>query len=198
MSRGPEDDRSLTDLDRTLARVRFTPRASLGPELVGRARTALAGLPRRMEWWRRTLGLASAVMLLGVGGLGVRSLLLGPAHLLTVDRCCQDLDGDGPADDGLLVVSDGGEGVRSLSIYEDQNHNGHYTPGDPIRFHRDGGDAGLAAPSGPMSTRAFCCADYDGGGLEDDGLIVVAHDPGDIAMAAIFEAGSAVKRRQLR
>ncbi len=128
----------------------------------------------------------------------MRSLLFRPASLLTVDRCCQDLDGEGPADDGLLVVSDRGEGVRSLSIYEDQNHSGQYSPGDPIRFHRAGGDTGLASPGGAMRTRAFCCADYDGGGLQDDGLIVVAHDPGEIAMAAIFEAGSAVKRRQLR
>jgi hypothetical protein len=180
------DRDDLDRLDALLRAVRFEPRASLGAEVRGRWRRGEEVAPAGREG-RRVAGLVVAALLLGLAlGAGwwwtARSL-----HGLTIDRCCQDLDGGGAADDGLLVVSSGGTAVERLSIYEDRDGSRSYTPGDSLRFVRAGAPA-LAAPlDSGARTVEFCCLDYDGGGPSDDALLVVGQPPDIISLAAIYE-----------
>ncbi len=181
----PDRD-ELERLDALLRTVRFEPRASLGAEVRGRWRRGeLAPVGPRLDP-RRTAGLVATALLLGLG-LAALWRLTRPVQGLTVDRCCQDLDGGGADDDGLLVISSGGTAVERLSIYEDRDGSRSYTPGDSLRFMR----AGAPALTGPLASGArtveFCCLDYDGGGLSDDALLVVGRPPDVISMAAIYE-----------
>ena len=176
---------ALGDLDRRLQDLRFEPRASLGPEILGRWRRGER--PRPPVDHRRTPriavgGLAALVCLAVVLWLFV----LAPRRQLTVDRCCQDLDGGGDADDGIVVVSQQGVTVRYLKIYEDLDRSGGYTPGDAVRFLRQGAPV-LAGPFEGTRTAEFCCMDYDGGGASDDALVVMGRPPDRISMAAIYE-----------
>lgn len=50
-------------------------------------------------------------------GLPVREESI-PAGLTTIRHCCQDFDGGGPADDGLLVVATPPDRVHTAAIYE--------------------------------------------------------------------------------
>jgi hypothetical protein len=176
--------RDPRDVERLLEAVRFEPRPSLGPELMGRYRRGEAPPvtrrgPHRLPGFGFFLALAS-MLVLQVADV--------PSRITVVDRCCQDLDGGGPADDGLLVVTRWGTTVTRLAIYEDVDGSGNYTPGDPIRFDR-GEEVVL---SGPLTegefTREFCCLDFDGGGRHDDALVVVGTAPDRITMAAIYES----------
>jgi hypothetical protein len=133
------------------------------------------------------LGLSAAIAILGAGlVVGWRTRVVSMRHL-TVDRCCQDLDGGGGADDGLLVVTGQGDAVDRLAIYEDRDGSHSLTAGDSIRFVR----TGALSVTGPIGSGArtaeFCCRDYDGGGPSDDALVVVGHPPDQISMAAIYE-----------
>jgi hypothetical protein len=138
--------------------------------------------------WRRLLGVVGVVMLLGLGLFIFWALLLRPIGFVTVDRCCQDLDGGGDPDDGLLVETKKGVTVRRLAVYEDTDRSGGFTPGDVIRFDRNG----RLRVAGPLVAGArtieFCCLDYDGGGPSDDALLIVGLPPDRITMAAIYEA----------
>nr|MBP9200825.1 hypothetical protein [Gemmatimonadales bacterium] len=107
-----------------------------------------------------------------------------------IDHCCQDLDGGGDADDGLMVMARRGTEVRQLAIYEDRDGSRTFTPGDAIRFDRTGRPA-VTAPLLPgIITTEFCCLDFDGGGPSDDALVVMGLPPDRISMAAIYERGA--------
>lgn len=174
----------LGDLDRALGAVRFEPRASLGAELLGRFqrgdRPGEKG-PRRRVW---LMGIAAGIAL-GLAGLWL--LAPGRTGTVTVDRCCQDLDGGGNDDDGLLVVTERGTMVRSLIVYEDRDASHSYSPGDVVRFRREG----KMVLAGPIEVGArtieLCCLDYDGGGPSDDALVIVGRPPDRITLAAIYE-----------
>ena len=190
----PPDD--LRELERRLQDIGFEPRASLGPEIRGRwsrGEMPRAAPPRRP----RVVVLAGAAALLGLGAVALWLVALHPARQLTVDRCCQDLDGGGDADDGVVVVSRSGVTVQYLKIYEDLDRSGGYTPGDPVRFLRQGVPT-LTGPLDGVRTAEFCCLDYDGGGPSDDALVVMGHPPDRISMAAIYERRNTDSPAQLR
>jgi len=187
MTDRPDD---LAALDAMLRAVEFQPRDSLGAELTGRMRhpTPEPTPPSRAGRLRRVLGLS------GISALLLGSLYWGAGRpepgTPLVDRCCQDLDGGGDEDDGLVVVPAAGKTVSRLAIYEDRDGSHSYTPGDAVRFER------LGAPSlngalgvGPL-TREFCCLDYDGEGESDDALLIVGLPPDRISLAAIYEHGN--------
>ncbi|MFN8652263.1 MAG: hypothetical protein U0133_10205 [Gemmatimonadales bacterium] len=183
----------LDDLDRTLRGVRFEPRASLEAEIRGRAAHGeLPPTPARPV--TRRLLAAAAVVLVAAGFGGWQ--LLGP-HAVTVDHCCQDLDGGGTADDGVLILSRAGSSVQGLRIYEDRDQSGGFSPGDEIRFLRGSNPAVTGSVNG-LETREFCCLDYDGGGPSDDALVVMGRAPDRITMAAIYERRSTGGSVQLR
>lgn len=177
----------LDELDRSLREIRFTPRASLEAEIRGRA--ARGEQPPVSRWHRPR---RSALLAAGIGGLLVTAALgheftRGPSPR-TIDHCCQDLDGGGDADDGLLVTSVKGVAVRRLAIYEDRDASRSFSPGDSIRFQRQSAPVFLGPIQGVL-TREYCCLDYDGGGPDDDALVVMGLPPDRITMAAIVERG---------
>ena len=176
-----------TNLDQVLQRIRFTPRSSLGAEIVGRWRRGERARAERGGWFRNLRRLSMAGGLFGLGVVVVWLFAPQPAPLLTVDRCCQDLDGGGDRDDGVLVVTDRGSDVKRLAIYEDRDDTESYTRGDMIRFQRDGSPGSAEPIADGARTARFCCLDYDGGGPKDDALLVIGVPPGQISMAAIYE-----------
>ena len=176
----------LEALDRSLAGIRFQPRAALGPEIEGRLRRGEAPHePGRWQLSRRARvagGLAASILLLA--GLAV---YLRPTPSVVVDRCCYDLDGGGVEDDGVLVVAERDARVHRLQVYEDRDRSRHASAGDVIRLDR--GDApaiGTGVPNGLVTTR-HCCIDLDGGGPSDDALLVIGVPPDRVIMAAIYE-----------
>jgi hypothetical protein len=178
----PDD---LRDLDRALRAVRFEPRASLGPEITGRAGR---GESPCTPPGRGRRGLAAAAAL----AVGLAAVLLGLPSLrrgapVTVDRCCYDLDGGGAADDGIRVVARRDAEVQRLWIYEDLDRSGGLTPGDVVRLERGGAPSLTEAGAGGLVTREHCCVDFDGGGPADDGLLVIGVPPDRVLMAAIYE-----------
>jgi hypothetical protein len=182
VSRLPDD---LRDLDRALRAVRFEPRASLGPEIAGRAGRGEAPRLRPRPGMH---GLAAAAAL----AAGLAAVLLGLPVLrrgssVTVDRCCYDLDGGGAADDGIRVVAHRDAEVQRLWIYEDQDRSGGLTPGDVVRLERGGAPALAETGTGGLVTREHCCVDFDGGGPADDGVLVIGVPPDRVLMAAIYE-----------
>ncbi|MDX2193788.1 MAG: hypothetical protein NW201_10575 [Gemmatimonadales bacterium] len=190
---GERDDLppELRDLERALQGVRFEPRPSLAPEVIGRVRRGEA--PALPEWrpaWRRwpfvagggALVLAAAALLLVLG-----------APSRTIDRCCFDLDGEGKADDGVVIERER-DGVRSLLIYEDRRGARRYHAESPVRFRRDASPAVSAPEGAELVTVDLCCADYDGDGPDDDGLLV-AHADGRIRMAALYDTRDGTMRR---
>jgi hypothetical protein len=179
----PED---LNGLDRMLRQIRFSPRGSLGAEILGRSRRGEVAAASRVRGIRYVLGLPMAGGLVALGLL-LFWLLAPPIGLLTVDRCCQDLDGGGDADDGLLVVSEAGNQVKRLAIYEDRDGSRSFTAADEVRFQRNGSLSSAGPIADGARTTRFCCLDYDGGGPDDDALLVIGVPPGQISMAAIYE-----------
>ncbi|MEP6572642.1 MAG: hypothetical protein ABJD11_08095 [Gemmatimonadota bacterium] len=177
----------LEDLDRFLSSIRFHPRASLEPEIFGRWRRGEAPGNARRSWLRGALGVSGLVVLLTAGIFGVVRPRLWPSTH-QVDRCCQDLDGGGVADDGILVLADASDNVERLTLYEDRDLSGTFSAGDSLRFTRHGVLDTVGAQGADMTTTEFCCADYDGDGPTDDALIVM-HDRTGISMAAIYEHG---------
>ena len=192
MKHQPDDlpPSGLDDLDRALRAIRPEPRSSLGPEIAGRA--ARGEQPRRSARSRAArLGSIAAVVAVLCAALargGYAPPLDAFAATATIDRCCQDLDGEGKADDGLLVESVGRHRVRHLMVYEENDSDHAWTPGEGIRFVRDGQPAfSTAVAPESLVTREFCCSDYDGGGDADDGVLVVASRSGDVLLAALFD-----------
>lgn len=180
-------------LDRELRQVGFTPRASLGPEIRGRA--ARGEVPRRSYREPRIRS-----MMVGTAALVVITLAGWQVYRnrsVSVDHCCQDLDGGGSPDDGVLIVTRAGVAVEDLRIYEDLDRSGGYTLGDPVRFLR-GSAPGVSGPIAGSETREYCCLDYDGGGPSDDALVVVGRPPDRITMAAIYERTAPGAQAKLR
>ena len=185
MSQKPRLPEELSELDAALSRIRFRPRASLGPEVIGRLRRverskgAASSRLRRPSLWAIAAGLLIATT--GAGWLADR------ARGTTVDHCCYDFDGGGPADDGVLVVSTRGEAVRRITIYEDRDGSRSLTPSDVVRFDRGSRLAVAAGPSEGAITARHCCSDLDGGGSADDGLLVVTIPPDRVRLVGLYE-----------
>jgi hypothetical protein len=163
---------NLRDLDRKLRSVRFGPRASFGPELLGRLRRRDQPVGRGQVSLRRQLATAAGAVL---------------AAWVPVDRCCYDLDGGGDTDDGVLVLAERDDRVHRLRVYEDLDGSRSFTPADLVRLDRGATPAvhGLAGEG--IVTIEQCCLDFDGGGPSDDGLLVMGVPPDRVLMAAIYE-----------
>lgn len=175
----------LADLDRGLRQLDFEPRASLGPEIDGRHRHGehLRVPGRRPGWHRSLLLVPAAVVVLAIAWVAIG----GPGQETTIDRCCLDLDGGGLADDGVRVVVQAHERVRQLLVYEDRDATRSFTATDTVRFAR-GPSLTLSGPppAGALTSR-HCCADYDGGGLRDDGLLILGLPPDRLLMVGLYE-----------
>jgi hypothetical protein len=184
MTEMPDD---LRELDRQLRSVRFGSRASFGPELLGRLRRGDTPHGSR-KGFRRHL-LAAAVVVLSAGG-ALALANLGAGGAVTVDRCCYDLDGGGDADDGILVLAERDARVHRLRVYEDRDGSGSYTPADLVRLDRRGVPAVHGLAGARVVTIERCCLDFDGGGPDDDGLLVIGVPPDRVLMAAIYETGA--------
>lgn len=188
MSEMPDE---LKDLDQKLRSVRFGPRASFGPELLGRLRRAdkPSGSPPSTFRWH--LASAAAAVLTAATALALTNFgPLAGSDAVTVDRCCYDLDGGGEADDGVLIVAERDAGVHRLRVYEDLDSSGSYTLADLVRLDR-GKELALHGPAGEgLITTEQCCLDFDGGGPDDDGLLVIGVPPDRVLMAAIYETGA--------
>jgi hypothetical protein len=182
----------LRDLDRALRGVGFRPRASLGPELLGRLRLGErpegAAPPRRH---RPALAAVAATLILGAGA----ALVLGSPGSVVVDRCCYDLDGGGDADDGVVVFAKRDARVHQLRIYEDLDGSAGFSAGDLVRFDRSGSPAMHGASVAGLVTIEHCCLDFDGGGPADDGLLVIGVPPDRVVMAAIYERPAGAEGR---
>ena len=174
----------LRELDRRLRGIAFTPRASLGPEILGRVRrgepAAGASPPRRR---RQALATVTAALLAATAG----AILLRATGSVTVDRCCYDLDGGGDADDGVLVLAERDARVHHLRIYEDIDRSRSFTESDLVRLDRGASPAMHHAATGGLVTIEHCCVDFDGGGPADDGLVIIGVPPDHVVMAAIYE-----------
>ncbi len=196
----PELPDDLRKLDAQLRAISFEPRASLAPEVRARASRTTDEDRSPAQKVRLLLGITGGGLIValvaaafaignrdrGVGGLGIAR---------TVDHCCRDLDGGGSADDGILILTSKGEAVRRLLIYEDGDGTGSYSEGDLIRFHRGATPVIAKQISERTIIHHQCCMDYDGGGHNDDGLIVVGVPPDIVLMAAIYETGGDRGRR---
>ena len=174
----------LRELDRRLRGIAFAPRASLGPEILGRVRRgerpAGASPPRRR---RQALATITAALLAATAG----AILLRATGSVTVDRCCYDLDGGGDADDGVLVLAERDARVHHLRIYEDLDRSRSFTESDLVRLDRGASPAMHRAATGGLVTIEHCCVDFDGGGPADDGLVIIGVPPDRVVMAAIYE-----------
>jgi len=177
----------VEDMDRLLRSIRFSPRASLGPELWGAMAGGgtLHGESRHSPWL--VMAFLAAMLALAAAIAGFWTRVVPNFRLSTIDRCCFDLDGGGTADDGIAIITRAGENVRHLTIYEDRDHSGTLTPADTVRFSR--GREPIVTPvlSAGLGVKKLCCLDYDGGGKSDDGLLIIGRAPDLIAAAAIFE-----------
>ncbi len=184
-------------MDRALHGVGFRPRASLGPEVLGRVRrgerSEEAARPGR---GRRGLAaaVAAAVLTLAAGA----AVLTGTRDVVAVDRCCYDLDGGGNADDGVLVNGERDARIHQLRIYEDRDHSGSYSAADVVRLDRGDSPAMYQALAGGLVTIERCCLDFDGGGPADDGLLVLGVPPDRVVMAAIYERPADAGGRRVR
>jgi hypothetical protein len=175
------------DLDALLGRIQFRPRASLEGEVVGRWARGDRPTPNPAPVRARLVWLGVMLLVLGAVLYLVQSEFGGLAQVRTVDRCCEDFDGGGDRDDGMLVVSKAGSQVQRLAIYEDRDGSRSYTDGDALRFDRSGLPSLQRPYTAGMRTFELCCQDYDGGGPADDAVVIMALPPDRIAMAAIYE-----------
>ena len=180
----PED---LRGLHQALGSIRFRPRTSLEAEIAGRARRGGQwkgdARPRRVR--RRLAALAAAAVLAVATGVGWAGW---SRSVVSVDRCCYDLDGGADPDDGVLVLARRNEQVRRVAVYEDRDDSRSFTRGDLIRFSRGAAPTLVADAAGDLVTIRHCCLDFDGGGPADDGLLVVGVPPDRVMMVALYEA----------
>ena len=178
-------DPHFVETERLLVGLSFSPRASLGPEIVGRVRHG--ELPRgaptqpRSAALRSVLGIAAGIVLVvSAGALTWKTV--GPPVL--IDSCCQDLDGGGTADDGFVLEARGRQ-ISRLRLYEDRDGNGTLSSADLVRFAR-GSVAAVSGESDARTTR-ICCADLDGEGPADDGVLIMSEADESVVLAAVYE-----------
>jgi hypothetical protein len=187
----------LRELEHKLRSVRFRPRASLEPELLGRLRRGelpphRSGIPL----WRSQLVTAAVAVLTVAAALAFAGIIPGSGvGMVSVDRCCYDLDGGGEADDGVIVLAQRDSKVHRLRIYEDLDGSGSYTQRDVVRLDRGERPAIIEAGGRAIVTIKHCCIDFDGGGPNDDGLLVMGVPPNRVLMAAIYETGPKARDR---
>jgi hypothetical protein len=174
----------LDVIDRSLREARFAPRASFGPELVGRLRRGerSKGVVPSRRSRPAVLALAASLAVVGVAALLHRS----PKPIL-VDRCCYDLDGGGKADDGVSLLAERDSRIQRLRVYEDRDRSGALSSGDIVRLDRGDEPAFRAGETKGLVTLERCCLDFDGGGPNDDVLLVLGVPPDRVMMAAIYE-----------
>jgi hypothetical protein len=88
--------------------------------------------------------------------------------------------------------------VHRLRVYEDLDGSRSFTPADLVRLDRGARPAvhGLAGEG--IVTIERCCLDFDGGGPDDDGLIVMGVPPDRVLMAAIYETKAKTTSRGSR
>ncbi|HEU4474671.1 MAG TPA: hypothetical protein VFR72_07525 [Gemmatimonadales bacterium] len=182
------DDRDippeLAEIDRDLRGVRFQPRTSLGPEVLGRLRRgerSKGAVPPRRR--RPALAALAAVLVAAAG----TALALRGSGTVVVDRCCYDLDGGGETDDGVVVFAERDAKVHQLRVYEDLDGSASFTAGDLVRLERGGTPSMQEASAAGLVTIEHCCLDFDGGGPADDGLLILGVPPDRVVMAAIYE-----------
>jgi hypothetical protein len=176
----------LEGIDRSLREARFAPRTSFGPELVGRL--------RRGERWKggvsprrsRLAILAVAAVIAVALGVGFLFHQRSP-EAVQVDRCCFDLDGGDRPDDGVILVAERGSRVHRLLLYEDRDKSGTYTAGDLVRLDRGELPTFRPGDTKGLVTVERCCLDFDGGGVNDDAILVLGVPPDRVMMAAIYE-----------
>jgi hypothetical protein len=175
----------LTSLDDELRRVRFEPRASLGAELAGRARRGEQPVGAVHPW--QSFRVRSAMALVGVAAAA--ALVVGATPLpRNIDLCCQDFDGGRDENDGIVLSLDPDGRVTELLLYEDLDGSHSRSAGDAVRFAR--GAELLMDASGPqetLNTFVRCCQDLDGGGVADDGVVVMGRFPDEVRFAALVE-----------
>lgn len=188
----------LAALDAELRSLRFEPRASFGPELLGRVRAGEADVRPIASHWRfaswpfAAAAAAVAAFATGAAVTGAwRPMLDAARGVATIDNCCFNYDAETEDDDGLYVESLRGDRIRRLVIYEDRDGDRRFSPGDGIRFERTGALTLAVPDDDDLVARRFCCLDYDGGGPKDDGLLVVNRPGGGVVLAALFEMGGA-------
>jgi hypothetical protein len=181
-------DPHFVETERLLVGLSFAPRESLGAEIAGRVRRGEMPhgrpQPSRSAVLRSTLGLAAALtMAVSAGVLSWKSM--GPPVL--IDSCCQDLDGGGIPDDGFVLEARGRQ-VRRLRLYEDRDGSRSLSSGDLVRFAR----GPVPAVSGDRDARTtrICCADLDGEGPADDGVLIMSEADESIVLAAVYEQRS--------
>ncbi len=174
---------NLRELDRKLRSVHFRPRPSFEPELM--RRLSRGDAPRDFPRARAPRTLVAAAALIAVV---VTLAFLGiQGSIVNVDRCCFDLDGGGIADDGVVIRARRDSEVYRLRVYEDLDGSGSHTRGDLIRLDRGRTPAIEAGDVDGVITTRRCCVDFDGGGPEDDGLLLLGVPPDRVLMAAIYE-----------
>lgn len=193
----PDLPAQLREVEARLRAARFAPRASLGAEIAARLRRPAAPASRDPRFPRLRLWPGRIAAALGGAGAGALAAALAAAALAgirlespattTIDRCCYDLDGGGPADDGVLIEVRPGERVLRLRVYEDRDGSGGWSGPDLVRFAR-GPDPVLRGglDAAPLAVDR-CCDDYDGGGAADDGLLVVRAGVDRVVLAAIYD-----------
>jgi len=178
-------DPQLVETERLLVGISFNPRDSLGPEIAGRVRRGEQprGRPKasRAAVLRSVFGVAaSMVLMLSAGVLTWKSV--GPPVL--VDSCCRDLDGGGTPDDGFVLEARGRQ-ISRLRLYEDRDGSGTLSSADLVRFVR-GAVPAIAGERDARTTR-ICCADLDGEGPADDGVLIMSEAGESVVLAAVYE-----------
>ena len=191
MSEGRDIPPELAEIDRDLRGIQFQPRASLGPEVLGRLRRgerSKGAVPPRRA--RPALAALAAVLVAAAGA----ALALGGSGNVVVDRCCYDLDGGGEMDDGVVVFAERDAKVHQLRVYEDLDGSATFTTGDLVRLDRGGTPSMQEAAAAGLVTIEHCCLDFDGGGPADDGLLILGVPPDRVVMAAIYERAAGDNR----
>jgi hypothetical protein len=184
--------RDLAALDAELRATRAAPRASLGAEIAGRA--ARGERPRGPG--PRTALVTGLLLLCGALyiGAGVKHVT---DYAATRDLCCGNLTGGARDDDGVVVTTDWRGEIRRLVVYEDRDGSRSLSVGDVM--HLDSPSVLQADPrlAQAFTARTQCCSDFDGEGLDDDGVLVGVND-GKVVMATVFDSRHPDRNRRIR